>query len=133
MESWAESSVEILTQMDQEWGFYQHSDLKRFASEELAEEEIETLPEPYRSDARAKRTRRIREEKAARENNEFVDTVHRVIQEHNTSIITIGRGHYAREVPLAWELLCERRDYEYEKVDLETIWNYQDEQKHATA
>lgn len=45
-----------------------------------------------------------------------IEEIQRVVEEEDTSIITIGKNLYAREIPLAWSILHSRRDAEYEYV-----------------
>lgn len=118
-EALAEASIHVLKdRMDQGWYWRDDDDHPT----PITDEEIEALPEAYKAQAKkdqARDRRRIKEGIAA---NVFYDEVKRVIDEHDTSSITLGRGKYERQVPVAWDLLDSRSDYEYEHVEVETVW-----------
>jgi hypothetical protein len=121
-EAWAASCVELLRRMDYDGrGAYQ------IWPEGLAEPEYveaELLPEPYRTQALKDNDYKKLRYEEARDNNERVTEIHRIITENDRSLFVYGAGtKRERSVPIAWEILDQRSDYEYEGVRLETVWS----------
>lgn len=119
LEVWAESSIEILrTMMDN--GYYY---LDEYTGEPpLTDGQIDALPDQYKETARRDQAAAIRRIKETKENNDFYREVERVIREHDTGSFTLGSRGREREIPIAWDLLDQRSDYEYEHVSVETVW-----------
>ena len=118
-EALAESALNVLgTMMD--IGYYYREE-KEFEVP-ITDEEIEAMPLKYRDHARKDQSYAKRSILDAKENNDFYDEVKRVLAEHDMSTVTIGRGKHERQVPIAWNLLDSRSDYEYEYVSLEDVW-----------
>jgi len=133
--SWAKSALAILTERweqsrNQEWCWYpepEEPSTKGYTyvnknGQMLSEVEISALPnEHLRVAAMAESRRFERKIKEAEEYRLWYERVKWVVQSQDHGITTRGKGANARRIPVAWDLLNERCDYEYEAVRLETL------------
>jgi hypothetical protein len=111
-ELWAQNCLAILQEMD-EYGYFSEWPL-----DEEPEVDPLSMPEPYRAMAeRDNATKRQRKAETI-ENNTHVATIKAVLESKDASMVTRGRGRLERQEPYAWQLLEERSDYEYERVEL---------------
>jgi hypothetical protein len=115
-EVFAESCLELMRIMDEQRWYY-IEDLK-----EVPDIDIDSLPEPYRTDATKNLKRIVEQNREANDNNETVLAIRKAVAEHDVSLVTYGKGRNERTEPAAWALLRSRSDYEYEGVTVERVW-----------
>jgi hypothetical protein len=117
-EVWAASCLRLLGTMDRDYQFYNEWP----EADILTDEQIEAMPEPYRTRAREDAERTKHENRHTTAHNMNVREIKRVLAENDTSLVTRGRGTMERQVPLAWLLLEDRSDHEYEHVEIREVW-----------
>lgn len=83
-----------------------------------SDEVLATLPEDVRRDLKSRAARQRRDEAEAAEYARWWKTMTEVVGVQSLALITLGRGGLEREEPLAYVLLRERSDYEYERIEL---------------
>ena len=133
-EEWAKSSLAILTERwDYGWPFYEPEKPKGDAPEmTITQEEIDALP-----DGRAKEllTEEFEKQKARMNKYERVmqsferelaeyNEIRRIVEEKDLSFNVYKSrktGTVLRKEPKAWTALKDRSDYEYCRVELETL------------
>ena len=120
-ELWAESCVQLLSQMDSA-GWYQLLDEPEFTPVDT-----EGMPEPYKTQAEKDNRRASAQLAEAKRENDVVRAIKKCIAEHDVSLIERGPEGRKKAVPVAWELLQRRSDYEYEGVRVVTVWSYKPE------
>jgi hypothetical protein len=89
--------------------------------EEMSQEAINALPERYRvqEEKRQKALRREKDERTLYQ--QWYNRVKTVIRNKDLSCTSIGKNRSKSNIPLAWQLLLERTDYEYESVELREV------------
>lgn len=117
-EALAASSLAILKQRFEEGYWYYRYEPKILtpdtAPKRADQSQEEWLAKIEKSNAKEQRT-------ADRE-NEWYDEVEKLVKgEIPNHTVTIGANKFARKMPLSWWLLSQRADYEYERVELETV------------
>lgn len=120
-ETLAASALQILTDRWEEG--YWYNDPREYYTEEkmrtYTPEEIEALPSNELKVRAEQQNRRAKDNQRQFDRDlAFYEQVQRVVEQQDLSTRTVGRGRYEREVPIAWDLLQERSDYEYERVEL---------------
>jgi len=135
-EAFAKSALAILTErFTQGWWYHNPDDddglgKSEWANKErkqneivlaMSKEQIDVLPDDAK---RAVLRRRKETEQQLKENAEARDwyqAAKLVVENQSLATVTVGRGVWERQIPVAWRLLEERTDYEYESVVLESL------------
>jgi hypothetical protein len=114
-EIFAESCLKLIADMNEE-EFYWLEDLV-----EVEDIDIESLPEPYRTEAADKAKRTVAKNREITQRNAQVTKILEALATHDVSLVTRGRPPHEVVEPAIWASLYARRDYEYESVRLETV------------
>lgn len=126
-EQWAASSLAILTERwNQGWWYHRPKEPAQRDTDEqnasnMTKEQIAALPRDAQLVIRRLRKRMQIQQAAYQMESEWYDRAEKCVADQDRSMVTIGRGKYAHDEPVAWQLLQDRSDYEYERVTLETL------------
>jgi hypothetical protein len=90
----------------------------------LTKEEFDKIPtEALKSQVSSQIAAAKAEIKFDKQLSEWYQKAKKVVDEQDLSMITVGKGKWERQVPIAWYLLDQRTDGEYEQVTLVTFDN----------
>lgn len=131
-ELFAASALQILTENFNYGWYYKPDEPKPYTAELITAESVNALPDgPVKQAAISEHNRQRaqvdRYKRDLRDYNEalsWYNEAKRVVEEKDLSstVLTNRRtGKVIREIPCAWKLLEQRSDYEYERVELETL------------
>lgn len=101
---------------DSEWAVKRREEQAQALA--MSKEEIAKLPLPARQAVFSLRNAARRESAEDVRHREWYARAKACVEAQDLGLITVGRGKWARELPVAWDLLCERSDHEYEHVAL---------------
>jgi hypothetical protein len=119
-ELWAASCLELLRRLDK-MGYYVVGDTPPAEPQYV---DPDSLPEPYRTQAKKDNAQKRSEYSVAMSERAEVAEIKRVIEENDQTVVTYGQRSRNEHVrPIAWDLLNNRSGYEYETVRLDHLWS----------
>jgi hypothetical protein len=121
---WARSCLEIMRELDED-GYYWTND----EDEDFVPVDTENIPSPYKEEAERDNRRGRARVAAVKEANALVLAIKECLATADTSmVVTTNRRNVFGEEPKAWQLLVRRSDYEYERVELISLWSARNEE-----
>lgn len=134
-EAFAASALAILTERWRDGYWYHDPDADGLGTSEWAEarraeiaaalaltkEEIDKLPASARQSILGLRGQARSESEHERQHRDWYARARTCVEEQDDGLVTVGGGRWEHQIPVAWQLLEERSDHEYERVELVTL------------